>query len=35
MAMGYLPGLQVDRTGAALTGGLVLVATGAIGSRAA
>jgi Na+/H+ antiporter NhaD/arsenite permease-like protein len=35
MAMGHLPGLRVDRTGAALTGALVLIATGAISSQAA
>jgi Na+/H+ antiporter NhaD/arsenite permease-like protein len=35
MALGHLPGLQVDRTGAALTGALVLVATGVLGAQAA
>ena len=35
MAMGHLPGLQVDRTGAALVGALALVAKGTLGAVAA
>ncbi|MGH6904482.1 MAG: SLC13 family permease [Geminicoccaceae bacterium] len=35
MAMGHLPGLRVDRTGAALIGALALIATGAISAQAA
>lgn len=35
MAVGHLPGLQVDRTGAALVGALALIATGTIDARGA
>ena len=35
MAMGHLPGLRVDRTGAALIGALALIATGALSAEAA
>ena len=35
MAVGHLPGLQVDRTGAALVGALALIATGTIDPQGA